>query len=314
MPSPASTPPVILDSLTRDGFRARTISDLASNLKIEIPGAAGARQLVFPPSPTESVQPRQRPPLRPRPTSLESSLSTLVPSSPPPVLEKEDSFSLAAEKLMGSPVALEKAAEIVQGKLLGSPIELGKVVELPAEEQEEKKQVSPRPPISPSHSWGSVSTLPSRPPSPKVASPKVEKEVVPTTPNSPVASPKVRPTLSLPLPLPLRPGFNLMTGPGLKRPLPLSRSWSASSLDEDLATPIEGKPQRGLEEVRYRLPRPRMSILSPVVASAGGRYEEDRKSPALAETGAFVVTGFLVGAFVTLFLVSTQRRTLLSLT
>jgi hypothetical protein len=42
--------------------------------------------------------------------------------------------------------------------------------------------------------------------------------------------------------------------------------------------------------------------------------EELRQSPVLVETAGFLVTGFLIGAFITLFLVSTQRRTLIYLT
>ena len=42
--------------------------------------------------------------------------------------------------------------------------------------------------------------------------------------------------------------------------------------------------------------------------------EELRQSPVLVETAGFIVTGFLIGAFITLFLVSTQRRTLIYLT
>lgn len=42
--------------------------------------------------------------------------------------------------------------------------------------------------------------------------------------------------------------------------------------------------------------------------------EELRRSPVLVETAGFIVTGFLIGAFITLFLVSTQRRTLIYLT
>jgi len=42
--------------------------------------------------------------------------------------------------------------------------------------------------------------------------------------------------------------------------------------------------------------------------------EEVRGSPVMVETAGFLVTGFLIGAFITLFLVSTQRRTLIYLT
>jgi len=42
--------------------------------------------------------------------------------------------------------------------------------------------------------------------------------------------------------------------------------------------------------------------------------EDEEGSPVMVETAGFLVTGFLIGAFITLFLVSTQRRTLIYLT
>jgi hypothetical protein len=42
--------------------------------------------------------------------------------------------------------------------------------------------------------------------------------------------------------------------------------------------------------------------------------EDNHQSTTVVETASYIVTGFLVGAFITLFLFSTQRRTLLYLT
>ncbi|KAJ2922918.1 hypothetical protein H1R20_g14184, partial [Candolleomyces eurysporus] len=266
LPSPASTPPAVLDSLKRDGFRARTISDVSSSLRIEIPVPQVGRQLVFLPSPTGTI--------RSHVESGGSSPGTLAPLSPPAELEK--------------PLHSREPS-------LGSPIEL--ISELEA---------LPPLPASPTSTWSSNSTLPSRAGSPKPKSTTRESSF-----NSQVSG-------SLTLTDDTGP-FDPkgVTPTALEKPLPSSRASSAPStpLSEYLLTPAEEKPRRG--EIKYRLPHPPMSILSPTVSV--GEYAEietrgKRTGSTVAESGAFIVTGFLVGAFVTLFMITTQRRTLLSLT
>lgn len=63
------------------------------------------------------------------------------------------------------------------------------------------------------------------------------------------------------------------------------------------------------------LPKRSISLLSPLA----GRDDDDTDTPNLrptsvTENASYIVTGFLVGAFLTLFLFSTQRRTLLYVT
>ncbi|KAF8152999.1 hypothetical protein B0H34DRAFT_800262 [Crassisporium funariophilum] len=60
-------------------------------------------------------------------------------------------------------------------------------------------------------------------------------------------------------------------------------------------------------------PKRRISLLEPLPENYDDDDDTDR-STTVAETASYIVTGFLVGAFITLFLFSTQRRTLLYLT
>ncbi|KAJ2919720.1 hypothetical protein MD484_g697, partial [Candolleomyces efflorescens] len=266
LPSPASTPPAVLDSLKRDGFRARTISDLSSSLRIEIPVPQVGRQLVFLPSPTGTIRSHME--------SGESSPGTLAPLSPPIVLAKPKP---SREPSLGSPIELVSELEAL-----------------------------PPLPASPTSTWSSNSTLPSRAGSPKPKSATREASY-----NSQVSGSLTLTNDSVVL------DQKGVTPTALEKPLPSSRVSTAPStpLSEYLVTPAEEKPRRG--EIKYRVPHPPMSILSPSVSV--GEYPETetrgkRTGSTVAESGAFIVTGFLVGAFVTLFMITTQRRTLLSLT
>ena len=351
LPSPAATPPAVLDSLKRDGLRARTISDLSQGppqgLRIDIPPAV-PRQLVFSPSPVESSA---KTAMR---TACAETPADPAPVTPPPEKEghmEEQSEHEANRNLAKTPLAKK---DEVEPSLLGSPILLA-ATELPEEEVERDveakdpaapEELPPLPP-SPAESWGSVTTLPpsqSREGSP---APKVRDSFMSDTTRigsdgSPVlkAVAELRRSSSIDSLASVRSVPRRVSTIGLEVEVEEDAKARVSSdegetsepttpLSEYLPTPTEEKPQRG-PVFQYRLPRPSTGIFStPLdfntavgydsdedegVWSRRGEPKQKQKRPALAETGAFVVTGFLVGAFVTLFLVSTQRRAVLYLT
>lgn len=317
LPSPATTPPAVLDSLTRDGFRARTLSDLApGGLRIEIP-AAVPRQLVFPPSPVESIGDQS---LRTCAESPESSPGTLAPSPIPPHAGIADGESKTP---LGKKLPLQ----------LDSPVVLSST-------KEKLDELPPLPP-SPALSWGSASTLSldsrAASPAPIGVRDSFASDTTRVAPGSPVSMKRSRSTSSLSSVqsrrsvldlLPPRPAVEDESKEKGKvvEVAPSSPVSPQTPLSDYLVTPVETSPKRGV--FPYRVPRPPVGIFNtPLEVDAGVRaYEhtdlntELRKrgrragKPKLVETGAFIVTGFLVGAFATLFLVSTQRRTLLSLT
>jgi len=62
-------------------------------------------------------------------------------------------------------------------------------------------------------------------------------------------------------------------------------------------------------------PKSRIGLIGPLEMIQDAEVDEDSdRSATVVETASYIVTGFLVGAFITLFLFSTQRRTLLYLT
>jgi len=70
-------------------------------------------------------------------------------------------------------------------------------------------------------------------------------------------------------------------------------------------------------------PRQHISLLSPLPLAAAGVEGEDKDRPratrntrstVIVDAASYAVTGFLIGAFITLFLFSTQRKTLMVLT
>ena len=62
-------------------------------------------------------------------------------------------------------------------------------------------------------------------------------------------------------------------------------------------------------------PKSRIGLIGPLQMTEDIEEDEDiYRSTTVVETASYIVTGFLVGAFITLFLFSTQRRTLLYLT
>jgi hypothetical protein len=86
--------------------------------------------------------------------------------------------------------------------------------------------------------------------------------------------------------------------------------------------PQIGSSTRVTEHDLFFPPRPTASLITRThhlnEALALDLEDEDEeelgRSPVLVETAGFLVTGFLIGAFITLLLVSTQRRTLIYLT
>ena len=64
-------------------------------------------------------------------------------------------------------------------------------------------------------------------------------------------------------------------------------------------------------------PKSRIGLIGPLQMTEDDEVDEDiyqSTTTTVVETASYIVTGFVVGAFITLFLFSTQRRTLLYLT
>ena len=101
-------------------------------------------------------------------------------------------------------------------------------------------------------------------------------------------------------------------------PSPSSLSASDSTLSSPLSSPITVR--LNLTEVQSSSdsassvisPKSRISLFRPLPIAPD--EEDNHRSTTIVETASYIVTGFLVGAFITIFLFSTQRRTLLYLT
>ncbi|TFK29495.1 hypothetical protein FA15DRAFT_346415 [Coprinopsis marcescibilis] len=267
------TPP--LESLI--GLRARTLSDVSSNLRVTIPIAP--TRLFEHPSPNASLQ------SIPSESAL-SSPRTLAPSSPQPLLKNE------------SPL---------ESTTLGSPIRL-----IGSRDLKGIDQLPPLPP-SPAVSWGSAPTLPATPQSPSGSSSfKWPAKISIPLWTSPRRSLSFSGESSL-TPVDASPRSSIsrasLTDEAVKSPRP--------ALDDDspvLVTPVE--------DIKYITPRPGISLLATPLISADGvfnshehrRHYSRSHKPKVVETASYLVTGFVVGAFITLFLVSSQKRTLLYVT
>ncbi|EFI27512.1 hypothetical protein CC1G_15547 [Coprinopsis cinerea okayama7 len=284
------TPP--LDSLFTEGLRARTLSDVSSKgLRILIPSAP--TRLVFPPSPQQDG-----------PTELDPQAAEGSTHSSPQTL---------ASPFSETPSRTDST--LLEPSTLGSPIRLigsNDFTRLPAV------------PASPAVSWGSAPTLPASPVTPE-GSPTGQAKWLSKVSSKTWWSPR-----------------RTFSGSSLTPVEGSPTSASRSSLSEDAVksphsdiSPSSPHVQVRTreDEVRYLTPRPGVKILaSPIIplelgedaAEDGVEVEYDdkgrvravrrRRQNTILDTASTVVTGFLVGAFVTLFLVSTQRRTLLSLT
>jgi hypothetical protein len=105
-------------------------------------------------------------------------------------------------------------------------------------------------------------------------------------------------------------------------PSPSSHAASDSIPSSSLSSPITPqipKPLADLQstssEVRVIPLKSRIGLIGPLQMTQDDEVDEDsHQSTTVIETASYIVTGFLVGAFITLFLFSTQRRTLLYLT
>lgn len=106
-------------------------------------------------------------------------------------------------------------------------------------------------------------------------------------------------------------------------PLPPSPSSLASATDSMpsslLSSPITPRLHLAdLEPSNHSVisPKSGISLFRPLQMTSRetGEDEDNDRSARVVETASYIVTGFLVGAFITIFLFSTQRRTLLYLT
>ena len=106
-------------------------------------------------------------------------------------------------------------------------------------------------------------------------------------------------------------------------PLPASPSSLAASdsiPSSSLSSPITPQMPMPLADLQSTSsdvisPKSRIGLIGPLEMIQDAEVDEDSdRSATVVETASYIVTGFLVGAFITLFLFSTQRRTLLYLT
>jgi hypothetical protein len=101
-------------------------------------------------------------------------------------------------------------------------------------------------------------------------------------------------------------------------PLPPSPSSIPSSSPSSPITPQMPMPLADLQSTSSEVisPTSRIGLIGPLQMTQDDEVDEDnrRSTTTVVETASYIVTGFLVGAFITLFLFSTQRRTLLYLT
>ena len=106
-------------------------------------------------------------------------------------------------------------------------------------------------------------------------------------------------------------------------PLPPSSSSSLAASDSmppsSLSSPIIPEmPLADLQSTHSQIfPPEKIGLIGPLPMTQDAELEGDEdnhRSTTVVETASYIVTGFLVGAFITLFLFSTQRRTLIYLT
>ena len=97
--------------------------------------------------------------------------------------------------------------------------------------------------------------------------------------------------------------------------LSASDSMPPSSLSSPITPQIPLADLQSTSSEVISLPRSGIGLIGPLLMAQDAEGDEDnRRSTTVVETASYIVTGFLVGAFITLFLFSTQRRTLLYLT
>ena len=101
-------------------------------------------------------------------------------------------------------------------------------------------------------------------------------------------------------------------------PLPPSPSSIASSSLSSPTMPQMSVPLPDPQSTSSKVipPKSRIGLIGPLQMTQDDEVDEDshQSTTTVVETASYIVTGFLVGAFITLFLFSTQRRTLLYLT
>ena len=101
-------------------------------------------------------------------------------------------------------------------------------------------------------------------------------------------------------------------------PLPPSPSSIPSSSLSSPTTPQMPIPLADPQSSSSKVipPKSRIGLIGPLQMTQDDEVDEEshRSTTTVVETASYIVTGFLVGAFITLFLFSTQRRTLLYLT
>jgi hypothetical protein len=128
----------------------------------------------------------------------------------------------------------------------------------------------------------------------------------------PLATTALEPTIDpLTISLPPSPAPTTTSGRDL---LPISRSVSPSAGSESISSPAPAQHDPSLtKRPSIITQKRRISLLCPFPREDDEDGDTIRSS-GVTETASFIVTGFLVGAFITLFLFSTQRRTLLYVT
>jgi hypothetical protein len=102
-------------------------------------------------------------------------------------------------------------------------------------------------------------------------------------------------------------------------PSPSSHVASDSTPSSSLSSPITSQmpiPLADLQSTSEVISlKSRIGLIGPLQMTQDDEVDEDsHRSTTVVETATYIVTGFLVGAFITLFLFSTQRRTLIYLT
>ncbi|KAF8805611.1 hypothetical protein BYT27DRAFT_7142393 [Phlegmacium glaucopus] len=133
-----------------------------------------------------------------------------------------------------------------------------------------------------------------------------------TTPRASIPLPPPPETDASIIPLPPSPSSSLSTHKSNRAPSLLSSPIVPRfPLASDLASSSDDS------ESSVILPKSRICLIGPLPMTqpdAQGDEDNRRSKTTVVETASYIVTGFLVGAFITLFLFSTQRRTLLYLT
>ena len=124
------------------------------------------------------------------------------------------------------------------------------------------------------------------------------------TPGLGVSTVQAPPSKTDPFIIPLPPSPSSLTASGSMPPSPLS------------SPSIPLKPLADLQSGASEVFSPeRIGLIGPLPMAQDVEGDEDHhRTRKVVETASYIVTGFLVGAFITLFLFSTQRRTLVYLT